>query len=130
MLRAADRFGPGGNCQGEAVRGTAAPTISQVAAGARVARSTVSRAFNRPDMLSDETVRRVQAVAAKLGYVPNPVARALSTGRHGNLALVVPDVANPFFPPLIRAAQRQAEKTDLCVFLGNSDENPDNEDQL
>jgi LacI family transcriptional regulator len=107
-----------------------APTISQVAEAAGVSRATVSRAFTRPDMLSAETVRRVLGVAKKIGYVPNHTARALSTGRHGNFALVVPDVANPFFPPLIRAAQVEAEKLDFCVFLGNSDENPQQEEKL
>ena len=57
-------------------------------------------------------------------------ARALSTGRHGNIALIVPDIANPFFPPLIRAAQIEAERSDFCVFLGNTDENPKQEDKL
>ena len=56
-------------------------------------------------MLSADTVRRVMVIAENIGYVPNHTARALSTGRYGNVALVVPDVANPFFPPLIRAAQ-------------------------
>jgi LacI family transcriptional regulator len=108
----------------------ATPTISQVAAAAGVARSSVSRAYTRPEMLSAETVRRIFAAADQLGYVPNHTARALSTGRHGNLALIVPDVANPFFPPLIRAAQIEADKFDYCVFLGNSDENPQQEDKL
>jgi LacI family transcriptional regulator, galactose operon repressor len=107
-----------------------APTISQVAEAAGVSRATVSRAFTRPDMLSAETVRRVMVIAEKIGYVPNHTARALSTGRYGNFALVVPDVANPFFPPLIRAAQVEAEKADFCVFLGNSDENPAQEEKL
>jgi LacI family transcriptional regulator len=107
-----------------------APTISQVAEKAGVSRATVSRAFTRSEMLSAETVRRVKAVAQLIGYVPNHTARALSTGRHGNVALVVPDVANPFFPPLIRAAQAEAEKFDFCVFLGNSDENPEQEEKL
>ncbi len=107
-----------------------APTISQVAEAAGVSRASVSRAFTRPEMLSAETVRRVKAVAQRIGYVPNHTARALSTGRHGNVALVVPDVANPFFPPLIRAAQVEAEKFDFCVFLGNSDENPEQEAKL
>lgn len=107
-----------------------APTISQVAEAAGVSRATVSRAFTRPDMLNAATVRRVMAIAKKIGYVPNHTARALSTGRHGNVALVVPDVANPFFPPLIRAAQVEAEKLDFCVFLGNSDENPEQEEKL
>jgi LacI family transcriptional regulator len=80
--------------------------------------------------LSRETVRHVRAVAKRLGYVPNQTARALSTGRHGNIALVVPDIANPFFPPLIRAAQAKADEAGLSVFLGDSDENPEREDLL
>src|SRR5690606_19001156 len=66
------------------------PTISQVAAAAGVDRSTVSRAFTRPAMLSSETVQRVLAAAERLGYVPNHTARALSTGHYRNLALIVP----------------------------------------
>lgn len=106
------------------------PTIQQVARAAGVARSTVSRAFTRPDMLSAETVAHVKAAADALGYAPNRVARALSTGRHGNVALIVPDVANPFFPPLIRAAEARADAAGLCVFLGDSDEDPAREDRL
>jgi LacI family transcriptional regulator len=110
--------------------GTDVPTISQVAAAAGVSRASVSRAFTRPEMLSSETVRRVREIAKQLGYVPNHTARALSTGRHGNLALIVPDVANPFFPPLIRAAQLEADRFDFCVFLGNSDEHAQQENKL
>lgn len=106
------------------------PTIEQVARAAGVARSTVSRAFSRPGMLSPQTVAHVMEVAARLGYAPNQVARALSTGRYGNIALIVPDVANPFFPPLIRAAEARADAAGLCVFLGDSDENPAREERL
>ena len=106
------------------------PTIDQVAALAGVSRATVSRAFTRPEMLSEATVQRVKTIARDVGYVPNQVARALSTGRHGNLALIVPDVANPFFPPLIRAAQLRADEAGFCVFLGNSDEQAGREDML
>jgi LacI family transcriptional regulator len=105
-------------------------TIEQVARAAGVSRSTVSRAFSRPGMLSPETVAHVMAVAAELSYAPNQVARALSTGRHGNIALIVPDVANPFFPPLIRAVEASADAAGLCVFLGDSDEDPGREDRL
>lgn len=65
-----------------------------------------------------------------MGYAPNHTARALSTGRHGNIGLIVPDVSNPFFPPLIRGAQVEADRADFCVFLGNSDENPSQEAKL
>jgi LacI family transcriptional regulator len=105
-------------------------TITQVAAEAGVARSTVSRAFSAPGRLSPETVARVFEVAERLGYKPDPVAQALSTGQSRNIALIVPDVANPFFPPLIRAAQSKAEEFGYCVFLGNSDEEPDREVEL
>ncbi|MBW6424265.1 LacI family transcriptional regulator [Rhizobium sp. XQZ8] len=105
-------------------------TISQVADAAGVARSSVSRAFTRPDMLLPETVERIMKVAEALGYVPNYTARALSTGRHGNIGLIVPDIANPFFPPLIQAAQLEADRSDFCIFLGNTEENPKQEDKL
>lgn len=105
-------------------------TISQVADEAKVARSTVSRAFTQPERLSAATVAHVMAVAARLGYTPNPVAQALSTGESKNIALIVPDVANPFFPPIIRAAQRTAEDHGYCVFLGDTDEKPELEEKL
>lgn len=105
-------------------------TISQVAEAAGVARSSVSRAFTRPDMLSQETVDRILAAAKLLGYVPNHIARALSTGRYGNIALTVPDIANPFFPPLIQAAQMEADRSDFCIFLGNGSEDPVQEQKL
>jgi LacI family transcriptional regulator len=110
--------------------GSGAPTISEVAEQAGVSRATVSRAFGRPELLLPETVRRVQAVARAIGYEPNRAARALSTGRHGNIALVVPDIANPFFPPLIRAAQAAADAADYCLILGDSNEDPEREDLL
>jgi LacI family transcriptional regulator len=99
-----------------------APTISDIAKAAKVSTATVSRAFSRPAMLKEETVRKIRAVATRLGYIPNPVARALSTGRQGNIAIVVPDVANPFFPPLLRAAQATADAAGYSVFLADSDE--------
>jgi LacI family transcriptional regulator len=107
-----------------------APTIQLVAVEAGVSRATVSRAFTRPELLSRETVQHVEEVAKRLGYIPNQVARALSTGRYGNIALIVPDIANPFFPPLIRAVQSKADQRDFSVFLGDSDEDPAREDVL
>jgi DNA-binding LacI/PurR family transcriptional regulator len=107
-----------------------APTIAQVAEAASVSRATVSRAFGAPHLLSATTVQAVRAVAARLGYVPNQTARALSTGRTGNVALVVPDITNPFFAALMRGAQAQAREAGFAMFLGDSDELPALEDEL
>ena len=106
------------------------PTISDVARDAGVSRSTVSRAFSHPELLSPATVEKVVAVAARTGYVPNQTARALSTGRSGILALVVPDITNPFFAAVMRGAQARARDLGYATFLGDSDERPDLEDVL
>jgi LacI family transcriptional regulator len=105
-----------------------APTIRQVADLAGVSRATVSRAFSQPHLLSNDTVAKVHAVAQRLGYAPNQVARALSTGRAGNVALIVPDITNPFFSALIRGAQARARSRGYAMFLGDSDETPELED--
>jgi DNA-binding LacI/PurR family transcriptional regulator len=111
-------------------RRSSVPTISDVAKAVGVSRATVSRVFSRPEMISDETIERVRKAATRLGYAPNLIARALITGRQGNIAIVVPDIANPFFPPLLRAAQASAEAAGLSVFLGNSDEDVAREQKL
>ncbi|MCR8724569.1 LacI family DNA-binding transcriptional regulator [Frigidibacter sp. ROC022] len=105
-------------------------TISQVAEAAGVDRSTVSRAFTRPDKIRAETTRHILRIAEELGYTPNQTARALSTGRTANVALLVPDLTNPFIPPLILGVQREADLSDFCVFIGNFDESPAQESKM
>ncbi|MGD7788682.1 LacI family DNA-binding transcriptional regulator [Propionibacteriaceae bacterium Y1700] len=105
-------------------------TIREVAAAAGVSTSTVSRAFSRPELLSAATVERVQREAERLAYVPNQSARALSTGLRQAVALIVPDVANPFFPPLIRGVERRCDELGISVLLGDTDETADKETQL
>jgi DNA-binding LacI/PurR family transcriptional regulator len=102
-------------------------TIRTVAAQAGVSPSTVSRVFARPEIVAEDARRRVLAAAAELGYRPNPVARSLARGRTGNLGLLVPDIANPFFGPLIKAVQKQASRSDLSLFVADSDEHADDE---
>ena len=68
--------------------------------------------------------------AAEIGYVPNHHARALITGRSGAIGLVLPDVANPFFPPLIRYAQLAAEDYGLAVFVADTAEDTKRELQM
>jgi len=108
-------------------RGTQ-PTITQLAEQLGVSAATVSRAFSRPELLNPATVARVREAAAEAGYVPNRHARALSTGRTAALGIVVPDIANPFFPPLIRHVQNIAQSRGLTVVLADSDERPDREE--
>ncbi len=106
------------------------PTVRDVAAALGINHSTVSRAFSHPQRLKPETVERVLEAAKRLGYQPNQLARALTTGKPGNIALIVPDISNPFFPPLIRAAQRAADAAGFAVFIGDSNEDPAEEFRL
>lgn len=102
-------------------------TIHEVAHDLGVSASTVSRSFNAPHLLRPSTVARVVARAEQMGYVPNRHAQALVTGRTGLIGLVVPDITNPFFPPLVRAAQRAAEERGLSVMLAETNSEPDRE---
>ncbi|QIB32290.1 LacI family DNA-binding transcriptional regulator [Ancylobacter pratisalsi] len=108
----------------------ASPTIRLVAREAGVSQATVSRAFSQPDLLTPATIEKVLSTAKRLGYVPNQVARALSTGRAGNIALILPDVADSFFSSLVRGAQAQAYKRGYATFIGDSDETGYLEDVL
>ena len=102
-------------------------TIQQVARSLGVSPSTVSRAFNAPHLLKEETVSAVVATAERMGYVPNLHARALVTGKTGLIGLIVPDITNPFFPPLVRAAQRAAETRGLSVMIAETNSLPERE---
>jgi DNA-binding LacI/PurR family transcriptional regulator len=83
-----------------------------------------------PDLVRPQTRERVLAVAAGLGYTPNRAARGLITGRTGNVGLIVPDITNPFFPALVKAAQGRARARDYSVFLADTEEDPLAEAQL
>lgn len=110
-------------------RGTL-PTIVDVAKRAGVATSTASRAFNHPRLLKEETVSRVRQAADEIGYHRNRNARALSTGRPAALGLIVPDLSNPFFPPLVHAAQVQAESKGYSLYILSSEHDVDREKHL
>ena len=101
-----------------------AATITDVAQAAGISISTVSRAFHMPDLVRAGTRARALAAADELGYTPNRAARGLITGRTGSLGLIVPDIANPFFPPLIKAAQNRARAGDHSLYLADGDEDP------
>jgi LacI family transcriptional regulator, galactose operon repressor len=105
-------------------------TIRDVARASGVHISTVSRTFSAPHMVNPDTRSRVLACAERLGYRPNRAARALITGRTYNIGLIVADIANPFFPPLIKAAESQARKHDHHIFVADTNEDPALEEEV
>jgi LacI family repressor for deo operon, udp, cdd, tsx, nupC, and nupG len=111
-------------------RGRRRTTLTDVARAAGVAPSTVSRAFTNPERVNHLTRDHVLAVAAELGYSPNPAARALESGRTNTIALLVPDITNPYFSGIIKGAERAAAAAGMVLVLGDTQENPTNEAQL
>jgi LacI family transcriptional regulator len=95
-------------------------TIRDVARLSGVSPMTVSRVINDSERVSPETRRRVEQAISELGYVPSRLARGLSRQRTGTLAVIVPDVANPFFTAILRAAEEVARRADYHVILGDT----------
>lgn len=98
-------------------------TIKDVARESGVNISTVSRALNDSYGVHPETREHVIAVAERLHYRINRVARGLATGRSHTLALIVADIRNPFFAELARGAEDAARSGGCDLVLCNSDLN-------
>lgn len=95
--------------------------IRQVAKGAGVSSATVSRVFTRSATVDPTTARRVNKVAKQLGYFPNTYARALSSGKSNTYGLIISDIANPFFPDLVKSFERQALEYDYETLVVDTD---------
>ena len=104
-----------------------AVTLKDVARRAGVSVATVSRAFQRPEMLGEATLATVRSAAEELGYVPNRTARALITGRTGVYGVIVPDLENPFFPAVLKGAQTRAHELGAQLLITDAGESPDGE---
>jgi LacI family transcriptional regulator len=92
-------------------------TLRDVAKRAGVSPMTVSRVINNSPRVQADTRRRVQAAITELHYVPNRLARGLIRRKTGTLALLVPDLANPFFTLIVQAAEDVAWRAGYHVIL-------------
>ncbi|SNT47766.1 LacI family transcriptional regulator [Asanoa hainanensis] len=99
-------------------------TIGDVARRAGVSTTTVSRFLAGQPVRAEESIR---AAVQDLAYRPSPVARSLRSGRTRSIAVVVPDVTNPFFAAVVKGAEAVARQDDYHLFLSNTDEDVDRE---
>ena len=104
--------------------------IHDVAQRAGVSVATVSRSYSVPDSVREATRVRVMAAADELGYRPNRAARGLITGRTGNVGVIVPDLANPYFQGVLKGAQARAREADYAVFIADGQESATEEEGL
>ena len=94
-------------------------TLHDVAALAGVSPRTVSRVVNDESGFSEETRARVLAAIEKVGYRPNLLARALITRRTGIVALVVPQMNDPYFSELAEGVQAAARATQRTMLIAS-----------
>ncbi len=103
-------------------------SIREVARRAGVSLGTVSNVLNRPEIVAEETRRKVQLAIEEIGFVPNGSARQLRAGRSQHIGLVVLDVANPFFTEVARGVEDMANEAGYVVILCNSDDSLEKEE--
>ena len=102
-------------------------TLRDVAARAQVHTSTASRALNPAtrSLVNQDTVERVREAARDLGYRPNSLARGLKTNRSLTIGMLLPDLTNPLFPPIVRGIEDTLGPADYTLILANTNNHPD-----
>ena len=105
-----------------------AVTIKNVAEAARVHVSTVSRALSPATrhLISAEIAARIDGVAKDLGYARNAIASSLRTRRSMTVGVLIPDITNPLFPPMLRGIE-DALGAEFTAIVANTDNDPERE---
>ncbi len=104
-------------------------TIRDVARLADVHPGTVSRALNPQTrgLVNSATAERVLAAADELGYRPNSMARGLKTSRSLTIGVLIPDLTNPLFPPIVRGIEDRLTIDGYTPLLVNTGGDPERE---
>lgn len=100
------------------------PTIQDVAKLAGVSHSTVSRVLNQNSTtvpISEITRQKILDAVQELGYQPNMIARSLRTQHSQMIAVMIGDISNAFYHPIVRAVQDISDKRNYDVLISNSD---------
>jgi LacI family transcriptional regulator len=96
--------------------------IKDVARRAGVHASTVSRVLNPAtrSMVSEKLTEEILRIAAELGYRRNTLASGLRTRRTYTVGMIIPDLTNPVFPPIVRGAERTLDAHGYIAILADS----------
>ena len=102
-------------------------TIKDVAAAAGVSVASVSRALNAPSTVSPDTLARINSVIRQLGYAPNKIARSLKSQASKSVAVIVPDISNPFHLKVIKGAESVLAAAGYTLFIMDTEESAEKE---
>ncbi len=103
-------------------------TIKDIARMAGVSTATVSMVLNNKDEhISALTKEKILSLAKEYNYIPNTMARSLVTKKTKTIGLIIPDIANPFFPEIARGAEDKANEAGYNIIFCNTDDNIEKE---
>ena len=108
---------------------SARPTIYDVARLAGVSTATVSRSLNGTGQIAPATRAAIDAAVEQLGYRPNTIARSLVTKSTQTIALLLPDITNPFYATLVSGIQQRALEAGYTMLLCTTEGDPEREEQ-
>lgn len=91
--------------------------IKDVAKLAGLSVAAVSKYLKNPDSVRKDTRCKIESAIDSLHYVPSPIARSLRTKRTGMIAVVVPDITNPFFAELFEAIRQSCIARSMLAIL-------------
>ena len=102
-------------------------TLRDVAKRVGIHPATASRALNDSTrhLVSAETATRVAEAAREMGYTPNSIARSLKTSRSMTVGVILPDLTNPLFPPIVRGIEDALLPAGFTALLANTDNDPE-----
>ncbi len=112
--------------------GPSRSTLREVARRAGVHPATASRALNPAtrSLVREATARRVEEAARQLRYEPDPLARSLKTRRSATVAVLVPDLTNTMFPPIVSGVEDRLAREGYVTFIANTDSDPERERRI
>jgi len=103
------------------------PNIYEIARKAKVSHMTVSRAFNKPELVKKKTRKKIFEIVNRLNYTPSIIARSMRTNKTNTIGLILPTIINPFFPEIVRGVDDYSRKNNYNVILVNTDDDYKNE---
>lgn len=108
-------------------------TLKALAEYLGVSPASVSLCLNgraREARISPDTEKRILDAAAEFDFRPNQVARNLRSGKTGQVGVIVPDIANPFFAEFLQAVERPLRDRDYAVLIGDARESARAEEEV
>ena len=99
-------------------------TLSELAKKLELSTSTVSRALSKPELVAEETRKRVVDAAEIYSYHPNRIAQSLRNRKTKVVGVIVSDIQNPFYAAVVRSIEKVATQSGYSLLISNADEDP------